>query len=298
MRGHRAAAVNGSMSLQLGISSYAFGWAVGVPGHPPPSPFTERDLLAFARTSGLGVVQFGDHLPLHTFAPERIASLHHAAREAGITIELGARGLTPGHLHEYLDLARNLQAPLVRFVIDAPAYEPAVDHVISLLRAAVPRLEAENVILGIENHDRFPARTLRRIMEAVGSRHVGICLDTANSLGAGEGIGHVLDELAAHAVNLHVKDFAITRVPHAMGFAITGRPAGQGMLDVPALRDTIAAHGRCRTAILETWTPPETDLAATLAKELSWAVESLAYLKPLFGGPGSSTGGSSATSTR
>ncbi|MGH7956941.1 MAG: hypothetical protein ACREH8_08005, partial [Opitutaceae bacterium] len=59
---------------------------------------------------------------------------------------------------------------------------------------------------------------------------------------------------APHTVNLHVKDFAITGVPCAMGFTVTGRPAGRGMLDVAAVRDAVAVHGRCRTAILETWT--------------------------------------------
>jgi sugar phosphate isomerase/epimerase len=253
-----------------------------VAGFPPPSPFTEHDLLEFARAFSLRVVQFGDHVPLHTFAPARIAALGHAAERAGLTLEIGARGLTPEHLNHYVRLARALRAPLLRFVIDGPGYEPAIDEIVALTRAAAPRLEAESIMLGIENHDRFPAHTLRRMMERIGSTHVGICLDTANSLGAGEGIGQVLQELAAHTVNLHVKDFAITRVPYAMGFTVTGRPAGQGMLDVRKIRDTIAAHGRCRSAILETWTPPEGTLAATLAKERRWAEESIAYLKPLF----------------
>ena len=268
--------------MQLGISSYAFGWAVGVPGYPPPSPFTELDLLDFARTFNLGVIQFGDHVPLHTLEPTRLTALRAAARKAAITVEIGARGMTAEHLCRYLDLARELHAPLVRFVIDGPGFEPGPDDVVAIASDALPLLAAANVTLGIENHDRFPARELRRIIERIGSKHVGICLDTANSLGAGEGLGHVLDQLAPHTVNLHVKDFAIARVPYAMGFTVTGRPAGRGMLDVPALRDTIARHGRCRSAILETWTPPEPTIAATLAKERRWAEESIDYLKPLF----------------
>jgi hypothetical protein len=42
-------------------------------------------------------------------------------------------------------------------------------------------------------------------------------------------------------------------------------------------------HGRCRSAILETWTPPEPAAAATIVKERRWAEESVTYLKPLFG---------------
>src|SRR5687768_12742905 len=58
-----ADAVVSQYSMQLGVSSYAFGWAVGVPGHPPPRPFNEHDLLEFARAFELSVIQFGDHMP-------------------------------------------------------------------------------------------------------------------------------------------------------------------------------------------------------------------------------------------
>src|SRR5688572_5300563 len=111
--------------MQLGVSSYAFGWAVGVPGFPPPSPFNEHDLLEFARSAGLPVVQFGDHIPLHTLDATRIAALHSSAVRDGITLEIGARGLTAEHLERYLALARALHSPLIRFVIDGPDYEPA-----------------------------------------------------------------------------------------------------------------------------------------------------------------------------
>jgi sugar phosphate isomerase/epimerase len=269
--------------MRLGVSSYAFGWAVGVAGRQPEVPFTERDLLDFARTHGLGVVQIGDHLPLHTFTSARLEELRDAAQTGAVVeLEIGARGLTEPHLARYVELARLLRARLLRFVIDGPGYEPTAHDVAALLRVFRPRLEDSGITLGLENHDRFPSRVMREIVEQTDSACVGICLDTANSLGAGEGLAEVLRELAPFTVNLHVKDFAIRRLPHAMGFTVEGRPAGRGLLDVAALRDALAPHGRCRTAILETWTPPESDLTATLAKERAWAEESIAYLKPLF----------------
>jgi sugar phosphate isomerase/epimerase len=271
--------------MQLGVSSYAFGWAVGVAGHPPAQPFTEDDLVAFAQAQQLRLIQFGDHIPLHSFDAPRLARLAAKARAAGIAIETGARGLTPAHLTRNIELSRQLDARLLRFVIDGPGFEPATETVVATIRDALPLLERANVTLGIENHDRFPARTLRRLIDDVGSPRVGICLDTANSIGAGEGLATVLEHLGPVTVNLHIKDFTIARVPYAMGFTVTGRPAGKGMLDVPKLRDEIAAHGRCRTAVLETWTTPEPELQATIAKERAWAESSLAYLRPLFALP-------------
>ncbi len=119
-------------------------------------------------------------------------------------------------------------------------------------------------------------------MEEIGHERVGICLDTANSLGAGEGIGEVAAALAPWTVNLHIKDYAIARLPYLMGFTITGRPAGSGALDLEAVLATLRPFGRCATAILELWTPPEPDIADTIAKEHGGAVESLEWLKAQF----------------
>jgi hypothetical protein len=54
------------------------------------------------------------------------------------------------------------------------------------------------------------------------------------------------------------------------------------MLDLPALLPRLAATGRCSTAILELWTPPEPELADTIRKEARWAGESMEYLRQFF----------------
>jgi sugar phosphate isomerase/epimerase len=90
-----------------------------------------------------------------------------------------------------------------------------------------------------------------------------------------------LVELGPWVVNLHIKDFAITRPDHKMGFTVEGRPAGQGRLDVPWLLETLRGVGRDPNAILELWTPPQGDLAATIAVEDRWAAQSVAYLREL-----------------
>jgi sugar phosphate isomerase/epimerase len=266
--------------MKLGLSSYTYSWAVGVPGHQPPQPLDELGLLDKAREHGVALLQIGDNLPLHTFDAARLDRLGRRAAEEGITLEVGARRLTPERLAEYAAIARRVGAKLVRFVIDDTDYHPAPADVCALLREAAAALRG--LTLGIENHDRFPAVTLRSMIEAVGADHIGICLDTANSLGAGEGIEAVAAALAPITVNLHIKDFWIERVPHKMGFTVTGRPAGGGLLNLPRLLEQLAPHGRCHTAVLETWPPPEATFEATLAKEAAWVRQSLEYLKPFF----------------
>ncbi len=266
--------------MKLGLSSYTFGWAVGVRGHIPASPLDEHGLLDKCSEHDVKLLQIGDNLPLHELADARLTRLAECAVSQGAQLEVGARGLTTQRIAEYVAIARRLGARLIRLVIDDAGYHPDPKTVTKLLREAVPLLDG--LTLGIENHDRFPAATLREMIEAAGSDRIGVCLDTANSLGAGEGLDAVVRELGPLTVNLHVKDFHIVRAPHLMGFTVEGQPAGSGFLNLPRLLEQLAPFNRCRTAVLELWTPPEPRLDDTIAKEATWAVQSLRYLRPFF----------------
>lgn len=265
--------------MKLGLSSFAFGWAVATPSPPAPEPFTPDTLLDFAVAHDVPVIQFGDNLPLHTLRPSELDAFAGRARAKRVAIETGARGLTGERLQEYIEVSRRVGARLLRFVIDAKDYEPPADAVVRLVRNALPALRSAGIVLGIENHDRFPSVTLRRMIDTLASEHVGVCLDTANSLGAGEGINEVLAHLAPVCVNLHVKDFAIERLSYLMGFTVSGRPLGRGMLPLATVLATVARHGRCGTAVVELWPPPEKNKLDTLAKEVRWAEESIAALR-------------------
>ncbi|HMJ90582.1 MAG TPA: TIM barrel protein [Candidatus Acidoferrum sp.] len=266
--------------MKLGISSYTFGWAVGVRNSELAQPLDENGLLDRARDLCLKLLQIGDNLPLHTFDEARLARLAERAARERVQIEVGARRLVPERVAEYARIARRLNAKLIRFVIDDADFHPKPEEVTAILRDCAPMLDG--LLLGIENHDRFNAATLRDMIERAGSERIGVCLDTANSLGAGEGIGTVAETLAPLVLNLHVKDFHIARVPHLMGFTVTGRPAGSGFLEVPRLLKQLSSARRCETAILELWTPPEPQLEDTIAKEAAWAAQSIQYLKPFF----------------
>ena len=269
--------------MKLGLSSYTFGWAVGGRGQEPARPLDEHGLLDKCREHGLSLLQIGDNLPLHTFDETRLSRLAERAAREGIQLEVGARRLTQERVEQYIAIARKLNAKLIRFVIDDADYHPEPEYVSQVLQKCAPLLDT--LLLGIENHDRFTAATLREILESVGSPRIGVCLDTANSLGAGEGLETVLRELGPLSVNLHIKDFHIARVPHLMGFSVEGRAAGHGFLDLPSVMKSFAHFNRCQTAVLELWTPPEPTLEATITKEAEWAGQSLSYLKPLFSEP-------------
>jgi len=265
--------------VRLGISSYTYAWAVGVPGAPPERPLGANELIERAANLGADVLQIADNLPLQTWSAREIRGLTIRARDAGVKLELGTRGTAPAHVRRYLELAHAVGSGLVRVVIDAPCDEPTPEEVVRRLAPLRDDFLTAGVTLAIENHDRFTTAELRWMIASLGSDWAGICLDTVNSLGALEGPDVVIATLAPLAVNLHVKDFIISRAWHAMGFTVEGRPAGQGRLNIHALLATVAGAGRDLTAVVELWTPPEPRLADTIAKEAAWARESMAFLR-------------------
>jgi sugar phosphate isomerase/epimerase len=267
--------------MKLGISSYTFGWAVGVRGHEPATPLDEISLLQITSQFGVSLLQIGDNLPLETFDPSRLQNLAREAAKNGIELEVGARNLTIERLYLYCEIYRNVGASLLRFVIDDDDYHPTPEEVTHLLREAAPHLERCGITLGIENHDRFAARVLRDMIVSANSDFIGVCLDTANSLGAGEGLNEIVPLLAPYTVNLHAKDFTIARHAHKMGFLVNGAPAGAGMMNLPFVLEALEPYHRCRSLILELWTPPEDSIEATIEKEANWARQSIDYLKSL-----------------
>ncbi len=266
--------------MRLGLSTYAFTWAFGVPGYPIKKRLKAVNLLEKAAEWDLACVQFADNLPLHRLSRQEQAQIKKYAAELKIAIEIGTRGLQPDNIAVYLDLAERFESPILRVVIDDEDYKPEMSEIIQTLKKLAPILEKRQVSLAIENHDRFKAQEFLHILEAVPSPRIGICLDSVNSMGAGEGVYWVTELLGPYTINFHVKEFTIARMDHKMGFKIEGRPAGQGLLP---LRWMLAKIGKsCASAILEQWVPPEPDIQATIAKEEEWAKASVQYLKLFF----------------
>ena len=254
--------------MRLGLSSYTFNWwSASKAGLSP------EQLLDSAIEHRVEVIQIADNMPVDDLSPHRLDALAQRACNACIVIETGTRGVDPPHLRKHLDIARRLHAPLLRTIIDTTEAQA-----IESLRILAPEFERAGVILGIENHDRFPAVSFHRIVEQIGSPAIGICLDTANSLGCGEDIHTVLHQLGPYVVNLHLKDFRIERLPHSKGFLVTGCPAGKGLLDIPAVLARVPNHVSC---ILELWSEPLETVELSITRENNWARESLHYLRPL-----------------
>ncbi len=268
--------------MLLGLSSYTYTWSIGVNGSLPEDPMSVCGLLERAEAKGIDLVQIADNLPLENLSEDELDLLRDYSESKNISLEMGGKGLTPEHTVKCLDIAERIKSPLLRMVIDNQDFEPSIPEIKIIIRDLLPEFRKKRIKLAIENHDRLKAREFEDIIQSIGSEWVGICLDSVNSMGAGEGFETVAEILIPYTINLHIKDFTIFRVRHRMGFIIEGRPAGKGMLNIPDLISRTSQTGLCRSAILELWTSPETTLEMTLKKEQSYAEESINYLKSLF----------------
>jgi sugar phosphate isomerase/epimerase len=266
--------------MKLGISSYSFTWAIGVSGHLPEKCLNELELLDLARELNVGLVQIADNMPLHKMSDARIDALSGKAGEYRLDLETGANRMTSANLEKYIRIAERLKSRILRFAVDGKDYHPDVREIVSIAKNAEPELKKRNIILALENHDRLFTSDFRNIIEKVNSPYVGICLDCANSIGLGEGFREVVEALAPYTVNFHLKEVYIKRKYHKMGFDVEGKPFGEGCLPIQWMLDQLPS--KCKTAILEQWTPPEENVVKTIEKERDWAGRSIAYLREYF----------------
>ncbi|HUX97022.1 MAG TPA: TIM barrel protein [Bacteroidales bacterium] len=267
--------------METGLSSYTYTWAVGVAGSMPQVPLKAEDIIDKAFNAGLGIVQIADNIPLEKWPVEQLKVLRSYAEHKNVRIEMGGRGMMPDHTLSCLMTAEILGSPILRMVIDGHNFEPEIQDISAIIRDLLPEFKSRNIKLAIENHDRLKAREFEKIILNAGSDLVGICLDSVNSMGAGEGFEEVSGILIPYTINFHVKDFSVRRLSHKMGIIIEGTPAGKGMLNIKEIVDKLEEDGKCETAILELWTPPEENIERTIVKENLWAQESIEYLKKI-----------------
>jgi sugar phosphate isomerase/epimerase len=153
--------------MRLGLSSYTYTWAVGVPGNLPEKPLSAYDLVDKAFSAGLSLVQIADNLPLENFSDIELQMLLSYASDKNVSIEMGGRGLSPEHTFKCLKAAERLNSPVLRMVIDSPGFEPDIPTINGIINDLLPEFESRKISLAIENHDRFKAREFEEIIQEV-----------------------------------------------------------------------------------------------------------------------------------
>ncbi|WP_020014997.1 sugar phosphate isomerase/epimerase family protein [Promicromonospora sukumoe] len=261
----------------IGLGSYAFFWQQS---DRVPEPLTLRDTFAATRELDVDLFQICDHAPLETMSDAELRDAAAAARDLGLTIELGTKGVEPGRLARFLDLARVFDARLVRgMIVGANGRRPSLARAEVQLRAALPAYEAAGVTLALETYEQVATADLVGLVERVGSPRLGICLDPANVVARLEQPRECVERTAPHVRNVHVKDFAFDRQDGWVGFTYSGAPLGEGLHDYAHLLRTVRPRERDINEVVEHWLPWQGDAATTIRTERDWTRTTLEHLR-------------------
>src|SRR5271156_1365010 len=267
---------------KLGIASWTLPWAIGVQGYPsPPRPLGCIGLLEKAVEAKVSVVQIADNLPLHELPDKELDQLREAATGRGLVLEAGTRSLDPEHLTRYIAISHRIGSRILRTVLSGSLLGPTrVAAAETAIRQVLPALERQGVTLALENNEAFSAVEFAGVITRIASPHVGICLDTANSLGRPETLQTVVENLAEHAVVLHAKDYDIRRIDTRMGFSVVGTAAGDGRVDFNWVLAELRRRGRSGiSVIVEHWPPFAGTIEESIRIEEEWLSRSVRFLR-------------------
>jgi sugar phosphate isomerase/epimerase len=242
---------------------------VGFGAFCPAVPLDPWQLLDFAQMHGCTYLQLCDNLPLEGMPRGEVGRFANAAWEAGVTLGLGTRGVEPEHLARWLRLAKHFGAADLRTLLDSEDSHPTPDEAATWLKNAIPAYEEAGVMLNVENHNSRHAAELKAVMAEVGPS-LGVCLDTANSLGIGETFAEVVSLLEPYAACLHIKEHAARRLDTGLGFCIQGRSLGHGDMNQGAVMSLLEKHPGIKV-VLEQWPPQMATLEDTVRQEYEWA---------------------------
>jgi 3-oxoisoapionate decarboxylase len=137
--------------VTIGLGTYAFFWQWHQTAETPLSLTGMVDRTA---DLGVGLFQICDYPRWTPTTRVTLISYESARPNGGFGLELGTRGVRPEHLRHYLEMARRLDATLVRSMINAADHRPRPDEAVELLTSVAPAFE--------QSASRSPSRPTNR----------------------------------------------------------------------------------------------------------------------------------------
>ena len=260
----------------IGLGTYAFFWQHS---DRVDEPLSLRGAFEHTRALDVDLFQICDYAPLEGFTDREIAEAAAAARDLGLAIELGTKGIEPAHLERFLRLADAFDARLVRSMVYAPHSRPTATEAQTWLRRALPAYESGDVTLALETYEQLPTTELVALVSSFGSRSLAICLDPGNVVARLERPRDCVELTADLVANVHVKDFAFARQDGWVGFTYGGAAMGTGLHDYPHLLETVRPRERGINEIVEHWLAWQGDAQTTIRTEREWTRRTVEYLR-------------------
>lgn len=260
----------------IGLGSYSFFWEQSA-RNPKALSLAE----VFSRTADLGLklFQICDYEPLEKMSDSELKKLAYFAKELGLEIELGTKGVEPARLAKFLELAQIFDAKLVRSMAGNQASKAKKREVIQILQEEIKPFEDAGVVLALETYEQISSSELVEIVSSVASPNLGICLDPANVVANLENPNHCIELSAPYVKNIHAKDFAFHRQEGWVGFSYSGAVMGEGLHDYPNLISIVKPRERGINEIVEHWLPWQGSIEKSVEAERQWTQVAIEYLR-------------------
>lgn len=256
--------------MKLGLGSYAFRWSIGIGDQQPDRPMTAEELLDIAHGHGLMVLQYADNMPLDRLTPAEHLALRTRADRYGIALELGTQSFNAEEIGRYIAIGERIGSRILRVALDADDARIPIRELAAQIREILPDGRRAGLRFAVENHFNYPSPRLVQLLDTVADETLGVCLDVANSICAGEWPLATVKMLSPYAINFHLKDYRIVPDPYGVGFRVVGTPLGEGRAEIAEILGMLSHCPQDMSAILEHWLPPAKDQASTRQLEFDW----------------------------
>lgn len=270
--------------MKLGLGSYAFRWSIGIKDKVPARPMDAFDVLDAAEHYGLDLVQYADNMPLHKLSEAEHHKLYEVAQEKGITLELGSQSFHAEEVATYLEIGQRIHSKIMRVALDANDARMPVPELADQLRPLLDKARTAGMRIAVENHFNYPSPRMVDLLDTIDDPALGVCLDVANSICAGEWPEETVSMLSPYTINLHLKDYVITPDSYGVGFYIHGVPLGTGRAPIPWILDQLAHCPPDMSVLLEHWLPMGDSVAEAAAQERPWLDQTVAAAKDFLKG--------------
>ncbi len=231
-------------SAKMGLVIHSYGIRRAGPSGTARANFSNPlDFLDHCEKLGAGGMQIGLGKRPEAFA----ARLRDLAKKRGLYVEgivsLPADAGDVKRFEEEVQTAKNAGAAVLRTVVlgerryekfnDLETYKAFVKRGKASLHLAEPVVARLDMKLAVENHKDWRIDELLGLMKQLESKHVGICLDTGNSIALLEDPMEVVRAYAPWTMTTHMKDMGVAEYPE--GFLLAEVPLGEGILNLAAV---------------------------------------------------------------
>jgi 3-oxoisoapionate decarboxylase len=234
--------------LGIGMHSYGAHWKAGKEKHPRAQFSDALEFLEYAHRIGAGGVQVTIGAKDSAYARR----IRERTEAHGMYFE-GQLGLPKdesdvARFESDLLLAKEAGATVVRTALlsgrryetfdSAEAFRKFREQSWRSLTLAEPVLKRAGLRLAVENHKDWLVGEFLEFLRKLSSEHVGICVDTGNSIALLEDPMEVVEAYAPFAVSTHLKDMAVRE--YGEGFLLSEVPLGEGFLNLKAMVAALA----------------------------------------------------------